>query len=426
MKQKKTMKIWQFILTECLLLLMLITMFLPLISITGSSVVKGTKKMFKKMDTKALAMLGIDDAAIDGYMKDIEEEIDEEIEEYEEDNNAHISSVSPLNIMTNSFLRLVYGDQSKDEDFLEDIKEDVNIKGMQSAYNILKVLLWVVYGLLLLVMIINIIGFCAKLVKYVTLSINTVYGLFAGIFFCYLRFGLIGLIAEKMKNSVSGKLGLSGLESIIDVKTMAKTILGSFYGMPFTVIILIGTIGFLICSILFMFIGNTSVASISMDTPVPAPNPVPPVNPIPVAEPAPVVNPIPVAEPTPVVNPAPAVNPTPVAEPAPAAKPAQPAMGQVRVVKGVAAGQGFMLPQERKVIVGKNPQKANLVIVDQHVSNIHCSIRYVAGKNSYLIKDHSSNGTFVNGVRLQKDMAMEYPAGTLLSLADGSNEILLG
>ena len=67
-----------------------------------------------------------------------------------------------------------------------------------------------------------------------------------------------------------------------------------------------------------------------------------------------------------------------------------------------------------------------MVINNQHVSNIHCSVRYNAAHNSYIVKDHSTNGTFVNGARLPKDTAMEYPAGTVLTLADGSNKITLG
>ena len=122
------------------------------------------------------------------------------------------------------------------------------------------------------------------------------------------------------------------------------------------------------------------------------------------------------------------VNPVPVKKkvvPIPPAVPQVP-MGQVRCTKGVAAGQGFMLPLDRKVIVGKSQQKANLIINNQNISNVHCSIRYNPGTNTYTIKDHSMNGTFVNGVRLQKDAAMEYPAGTVLTLADGNNEITLG
>lgn len=101
-------------------------------------------------------------------------------------------------------------------------------------------------------------------------------------------------------------------------------------------------------------------------------------------------------------------------------------MGQVRCTKGVAAGQGFSLPEDRKVVVGKSSQSANMVLAHPNVSKIHCSIRFKAATNSYIVKDHSLNGTFVNGVRLQKDAPMELPAGTTLTLADGSNEIKLG
>ncbi len=103
-----------------------------------------------------------------------------------------------------------------------------------------------------------------------------------------------------------------------------------------------------------------------------------------------------------------------------------PKAGRVKCTQGVAMGQGYKLPADRKVIVGKSPQNATLVIHDPHVSNIHCSIRYRAETNSYIIKDHSTNGTFVNGIRLGKDVAVEYPAGTVLSLADGANKITLG
>ena len=41
----------------------------------------------------------------------------------------------------------------------------------------------------------------------------------------------------------------------------------------------------------------------------------------------------------------------------------------------------------------KNPNKANIVFRNPHVSNIHCSISYNAQTNRYIVKDHSSNGT---------------------------------
>lgn len=106
--------------------------------------------------------------------------------------------------------------------------------------------------------------------------------------------------------------------------------------------------------------------------------------------------------------------------------PAGKSMGCIYVNKGCAKGKGFMLPQDRKVVVGKNRQKANLIIDAEYISNVHCSIRYNENRKSYIIKDHSSNGTYVDGRRLPKDVAMEYPAGTILSLANGQDEIKLG
>lgn len=140
-------------------------------------------------------------------------------------------------------------------------------------------------------------------------------------------------------------------------------------------------------------------------------------------DPGPMSNPDPMPfKPEPAPEP---VRPDPV--PAPQPQPAaQAAMGQVMCIKGVAVGQGYSLPETSKVVVGKNPQYANLVIKSPHVSNVHCSIRYKAATNTYIVKDHSSNGTYVNGVRLQKDVPLVFPEGTVLQLADGSNEIKLG
>lgn len=124
-------------------------------------------------------------------------------------------------------------------------------------------------------------------------------------------------------------------------------------------------------------------------------------------------------------QPKPFIVPEPTPVPAPLQL-QQKAMGSVRCTEGAAKGQGFRLPEERKVVVGKSPQRATLVINNPHISNVHCSIRYHVDKNIYIVKDHSTNGTFVNGVRLQREVAVECPAGTVLSLADGENKITLG
>ncbi len=112
--------------------------------------------------------------------------------------------------------------------------------------------------------------------------------------------------------------------------------------------------------------------------------------------------------------------------PEPPVSPA-PKMGSVKVTEGKVVGnKGYRLKQGYKIVVGKSSQRAQLIIDNQHVSNVHCSIRYNSALDSYIVKDHSTNGTFVHGKRLIKDQAAEFPAGTVLVLADGVAKITLG
>ena len=101
-------------------------------------------------------------------------------------------------------------------------------------------------------------------------------------------------------------------------------------------------------------------------------------------------------------------------------------MGKVQCIRGSAKGQGFQLPANSKVVVGKNSDKANLVINDSRVSNVHCSIQYNAENNTYIVTDLSTNGTFLNGTKLQKSVPVTCQAGSRITLVDDSNEILLG
>ena len=107
-------------------------------------------------------------------------------------------------------------------------------------------------------------------------------------------------------------------------------------------------------------------------------------------------------------------------------KPEKPSMGTVVAVAGVAAGQGFRLPETNIIIVGTDSSKATWVINDDHLSAMHCSIRYQASTDVYTVTDSSINGTFVGTKRLEKGVPAMLPARTILSLADGTNQIKLG
>lgn len=473
LKQKKTMKMWQFIVTEILLLVMFITMFIPMFSLTGNSLIKGTKKVFQNME---LGALGIDEKAIDEYLQQAAEEFDAEIKDYEKEFGVHISNISPCKIMTKSFVDFLYGDSVKEnerDEIQERIDDDETMQAMQKGYKTLKIVFWIVYVLILAVLILGIIGFCVKFVKYITLSINIVCGVFTVGIFVFLRFGVMGTIAKEAGDVVNEMLGF--MAAALDVEALVKTMLNGIYVVPFSILTIGIPMILLICSILFMFIGKPKTVQMQngLEDPFGIDYQEPEFGDVPFGEAsygemqndisdqvtvpmtdafemspfdnsfAQVTEPLMEDEEVSVISPeffeeqvtvpmtedfaeSPFESSFTSAENTGKDAAQQSAMGRVWVKQGVAKGQGFMLPQNRKVVVGKNPQSANLVINHPHISNIHCSIRYNAENNSYIVKDHSSNGTFVNGVRLQKNVAMEYPAGTVLCLADGSEEISLG
>lgn len=420
MKQKKTMRVWQMIVILVLSVVMLVTMFLPAFRINGDAMVDATEKVLGNTLTSVLGT-GLDQQA---------ESIDNAIAEYEQENGVSISKISAFNIMTKSFTKLVVGQQMSDEDKAELEKDSESaevFKSLQRKYTILRVMLWIVYGVALLVFVLTLLGCLLKMSKYIPLIISAVYGLFATILFGYLRFFLLkgisksSVFQEMIGNAAGLGAGIGGVTE--SISSVAGKIITSFYSIAFLIAFIVAIL-ILFSSILFMFIGNGSVEYIENDE----------------DEEENISQMIFNGSEDHVQNQGfdPSNNKTigggdnhifvetsqiPKKE---VQKVKQPPMGQVKCTKGIALGMGYALPQNRKVIVGKSMANANLIINNQNISNVHCSIRYNAATNTYLVKDHSMNGTFVSGVRLQKDAVMEFPAGTILSLADGSNEITLG
>jgi pSer/pThr/pTyr-binding forkhead associated (FHA) protein len=79
----------------------------------------------------------------------------------------------------------------------------------------------------------------------------------------------------------------------------------------------------------------------------------------------------------------------------------------------VRTGEPFPLPTSRKTVVGRD-DKCDLILPGEGVSRRHASISPVPG--GYLLADESSNGTIVNGVRMERTHILEH--GDLLLLHD--------
>ncbi len=398
MRQRKTMKLWQMLVIIILSAGMLVTIFLPAYHFNGNAVVKECKKLASKLK----------DANEAGELEDAEEK--EVFIRIVQNNHIFVSQDDWNDIITKGTISEELGQKIK-----EKVDENIEVTEKQYGFRIssislgriminglgadslilMRVILWILYMFVVVVLIVTILSFCLEWTKYIALGISTFYGLAtAAVIFGIWQFLAPGAVAE-----------FTGMEDTM--KSLMSEVLSCFMGVAFLIAFIIAVL-LLIVSVVSMFVGNAEREVVVPD-------------------------------------------PDPEEEwrrrererqererqererqererqERERRKQAQkPVMGQVRCTKGIAMGQGFSLPQESKVVVGKSRQNANLLIQDPHVSNIHCSIRYQAATNSYIVKDHSSNGTFVNGVRLQKDVPMVFPAGTVLQLADGSNEITLG
>lgn len=418
MNRKKTLQAWQMIVSVVLLAAMLITLFLPAFQFNG----KAARKAIEKVVPKEMLTLG---GALGGFsMDDIEKEVDQEVRNFEEECNVKLSSISMGTIMMKSAEQFLGGKENIEENDLESLYES-----LKSGWGSMRMMFWIIYIVDILIMVLLILGFVLGWNKIIPLALDAVYAVaVAGIF------GVIRFVSPGMGgNAFSGlddMLSSLGVSSA-DIAGKAGEMLACFYGSAYIIGIVIAVL-LLIMSVVCMVVGNQEWITLPDGRKM-----------------------------TPEEYHRMQEEERQRAEwdeqqrqkqmqleqeererkkqreaqerqrqmeeqQKQQKQQAQAAMGQVMCIKGVATGQGFSLPETSKVVVGKNPQYANLLIQSPHVSNVHCSIRYKAATNTYIVKDHSSNGTYVNGVRLQKDVPLVFPAGTVLQLADGSNEIRLG
>ncbi len=451
MEEVQRLKGWQMGVLTALFVLLLNTMFMPAVHFSGEvckKIVESYKKEIKDnlQDGKSKAidnlfdgswLGGLVDAATDELVEewldelaeytvdnDDVEKINENIADKEEEDGVKIRNISPLRIMTHSLAKLVINKDAKD-DKLEEVFGK-NYEEYNKGYNRLRISLWVVYIASFIVMIVVISGFIAGWSKTIPLITALIYSVLAAIFFAYLRFGFMKHIWKKF------------LELTLDdaiTKMMPTKPLNHLYSAALPIALVVCAIIVVISIVSLVIREKEEVLDYDRDygynkdfyandgrSDSALRGTQAFVNDLDIfdrresqLEIRPLDEEVSGYIETEELNQKPTV-------------PIIPSIvyGKVCCTKGVALGQGFQLPSDRKVIVGKSPSKTNLTINHPNISNVHCSIRYNPAMNTYIVKDHSTNGTFVNGVRLPKGVVLEFPAGTVLVLADGTNEITLG
>lgn len=106
-------------------------------------------------------------------------------------------------------------------------------------------------------------------------------------------------------------------------------------------------------------------------------------------------------------------------------KPAPPvASGKITCTKGANKGYVYSMSDSDEIIIGKDPKVANIIIPTEYtdVSRNHCSIKYNSSMGMYIVTDRSSNGTKVNGAKIESGKAVKVNKGSTISLGKGDNE----
>ena len=100
-------------------------------------------------------------------------------------------------------------------------------------------------------------------------------------------------------------------------------------------------------------------------------------------------------------------------------------MPQIQCVRGCYQGQVFFL-QNAEFSIGSQ-QGVSLVIMDNYVSRLHCTIRFNPSTGNYEVRDLSTNGVYLlNGYRLEKNMYTPLKNGTVICIGSVNQQFKLG
>jgi pSer/pThr/pTyr-binding forkhead associated (FHA) protein len=77
------------------------------------------------------------------------------------------------------------------------------------------------------------------------------------------------------------------------------------------------------------------------------------------------------------------------------------------------------------IVIGRDPSVAELIIDDSNVSRMHCTITYEPKDHTYIVTDHSTNGTFIGRDRIEKGKSKIVSKGTFIIIGQSGNNFRL-
>lgn len=91
---------------------------------------------------------------------------------------------------------------------------------------------------------------------------------------------------------------------------------------------------------------------------------------------------------------------------------------------GMETGR-WVIPSDSKIIIGRDRNSSN-ILVSEHSHNVskqHCVIKYDSYKKTFIVKDISTNGTFIEYTRLEKGKEYSVNAGKKIMLVNDKHII---
>lgn len=105
----------------------------------------------------------------------------------------------------------------------------------------------------------------------------------------------------------------------------------------------------------------------------------------------------------------------------------EPEHGVLIGVTGIYAGAAIPLTDGEYILLGRGVSNHLVFEGQTNVSRNHCRIKWDAGRQKYIFRDYSSNGSFANGSEdcLPQNLDLELEPGTTIALGDGGNTFRL-
>ena len=100
--------------------------------------------------------------------------------------------------------------------------------------------------------------------------------------------------------------------------------------------------------------------------------------------------------------------------------------GILQGISGTYEGTLIPIRRDEDVVIGRDPEEADVIFETPEISRKHCSISYLGPEEGFLIADFSTNGTYVlGGDELPAGQPVQVPVGSRISLSNGKAVFVL-